>query len=120
MKNFKNKIVKGSEKAMRKLHAVYCAFVCAMAATTIAASADEADEVGQQVASGVISALLTISKYVGIGIVAFGVYEIAMSFMQNQPEAKTKGITMAIVGAILIGLKAMLSSIGVLGDVMPA
>ena len=39
-----------------------------------------------------------------------GVYEIVMSFMQNQPEAKTKGIIMAISGAVMIGLKPIVEA----------
>lgn len=57
----------------------------------------------------IINILLGISKWAGIGLVAFGVYEIVMSFMQNQPEAKTKGIIMACAGVVMIGLPAILN-----------
>ena len=58
----------------------------------------------------VIGMVLLISRYVGIALVIYGVYEIVMSFLQNQPEAKTKGIIMAIAGAIMIALKSILSA----------
>lgn len=65
------------------------------------------------VMGNVIGFILQLSKWVGIGLLIYGVYEIVMSFMQNQPEAKTKGIIMAFAGVILIALKSALSLMGV-------
>lgn len=63
----------------------------------------------------VIGILLTITRYVGVALVIYGVYEVIMSFMQNQPEAKTKGIIMALAGVVMIALKSVLTTMGVLG-----
>lgn len=63
----------------------------------------------------IINILLGISKWAGIGLVAFGVYEIVMSFMQNQPEAKTKGIIMACAGVVMVGLPLILDGFGLVG-----
>ena len=63
----------------------------------------------------IIGVLLGISKYVGIALVVYGVYEVVMSFMQNQPEAKTKGIVMALAGAVMITLKSILTGMGLVG-----
>ena len=35
----------------------------------------------------IIGILLTITRFVGVALVVYGVYEVVMSFMQNQPEA---------------------------------
>lgn len=70
---------------------------------------DDAD--GSEMMSKVIGVLLTISKYVGIALVIYGIYEVVMSFMQNQPEAKTKGIVMALSGAVMIGLKSIVMAV---------
>lgn len=64
----------------------------------------------------IINILLGISKWAGIGLVAFGVYEIVMSFMQNQPEAKTKGIIMACAGVVMVGLPAILTGFSLVGS----
>lgn len=61
----------------------------------------------------VLGILLTITRYVGVALVVYGVYEIVMSFMQNQPEAKTKGIIMALAGIVMIALKSILVGVGV-------
>ena len=62
----------------------------------------------------IIGILLTITRFVGVALVVYGVYEIVMSFMQNQPEAKTKGIIMALAGVVMIALKSVLSGLGVI------
>ncbi len=65
------------------------------------------------VMGNVIGFLLTMTRWVGVALLIYGVYEIVMSFMQNQPEAKTKGIIMAFAGVVLIALKSALSLMGV-------
>lgn len=62
----------------------------------------------------IIGILLSITRYVGVALVIYGVYEIIMSFMQNQPEAKTKGIIMALSGVVMVALKSVLVSVGVI------
>lgn len=61
----------------------------------------------------VIGILLSICRYAGIALLIYGIYEIAMSFMQNQAEAKTKGIIMALAGVVMIGIKSIVN--GVIG-----
>lgn len=61
----------------------------------------------------IIGILLTITRFVGIALLIYGVYEIVMSFMQNQPEAKTKGIVMALAGVVMIALKSVLGGLGI-------
>lgn len=63
----------------------------------------------------IIGIMLTITRFAGVGLVLFGIYEIVMSFMQQQPEAKTKGIIMAMSGIVMIALKSILSGIGIIG-----
>lgn len=63
----------------------------------------------------IIGILLTITRFVGVALCVYGVYEIVMSFMQQQPEGKTKGIIMALSGVAMIGLKSILKGAGVIG-----
>ncbi len=65
----------------------------------------------------VLGVLLSITRYVGVALVIYGVYEIVMSFMQQQPEAKTKGIIMALAGVVMITLKTILgpNGVGIIG-----
>ena len=63
----------------------------------------------------IVGVLLTIVRFAGVGLVVYGVFEIVQSFMQNQPEAKTKGVIMALSGIVMIALKSVLSSLGIVG-----
>ena len=63
----------------------------------------------------IIGILLTITRFVGVALVVYGVYEVVMSFMQQQPEAKTKGIIMALSGVAMISLKSILKGAKVIG-----
>lgn len=60
----------------------------------------------------IIGILLTITRYAGVALCVYGVYEIVMSFMQNQPEQKTKGVIMTLSGAAMIGMKTLLGPHG--------
>ena len=94
----------------------------AMTATTALASGfgedvsidGSADLDAAEMMGKIIGILLTITRFVGIALIVYGIYEIVMSFMQNQPEAKTKGIIMALAGVVMTALKSILGSLGVI------
>ena len=75
---------------------------------TIDEGADAATAMG-----AVIGVVLTIMRYVGVAMLVYGVYEIVMSIQNNQPEAKTKGIIMALSGVVMIAIKSLLTAFGV-------
>ncbi len=108
-KSFKNGIVTG------------CAMGTVMGTQLVGHCADfdqvnvaDSNPNASQMMGKVIGILLTITRYVGVALVIYGVYEVIMSFMQNQPEAKTKGIVMALAGVVMIALKSLLTTMGVL------
>lgn len=97
--------------------------VTAVAATIIQASAfgdtvtiTATDADANTMMGNVIGILLTITRFVGVALAIYGVYEIVMSFMQNQPEAKTKGIIMALAGVVMIALKSVLQAMNIIGS----
>ena len=79
--------------------------------TTVTVNAD--NNTAKQGMGAIIGIILTITRYAGVGLLIFGVYEVVMSFMQNQPEAKTKGIIMALCGVVMISLKSLIAAFGV-------
>ena len=123
----KNRIVGTKRKVSNKLAAARRAIMTAAMAVTAAFSCStvaladgfgvtvQETELGEanQLMGKIIGILLTITRFVGVALVVYGVYEIVMSFMQNQPEAKTKGIIMALAGVVMIALKSILQGIGV-------
>lgn len=111
---FKNKI--------KKMFASVGAIGSAAMATVMSASAfgdsvtiTATDANANDMMGNVIGILLTITRFVGVALAIYGVYEIVMSFMQNQPEAKTKGIIMALAGVVMIALKSVLQAMNIVG-----
>ena len=80
---------------------------------TVKVQADSNADAGTLMGN-IIGIILTLMRYVGVALLVYGVVEIVMSFMQNQPEAKTKGIIMALCGVVMIALKSVLQAIGVI------
>jgi hypothetical protein len=107
--NFRKLIVSLVLAAMIVSMNMTCAFAFGDNVTINAGGADAGDLMGK-----IIGILLTITRYVGVALVIYGVYEVVMSFMQNQPEAKTKGIVMALAGVAMIALKSILSATGII------
>lgn len=120
----KNSITTKKKKCgiFRKMAFGLGAMSAMMSATAVTALADfGSDDVtiqgggnAGQMMGKIIGILLTITRFVGVALVVYGVYEIVMSFMQNQPEAKTKGIIMALAGIVMTALKSILSTLGVI------
>ena len=81
--------------------------------TSVDFNSNLSDSTADDLMGKVIGIVLTISMYVGIAILVFGVYEIVMSFTQDMPEKKVKGITLALAGVVMIGLKAILKGLEV-------
>ena len=122
MNEITTKTAKRSCPALRKAAFAATAFGSAAMASAATASAlnlgsakPSSNSISlDEMMGSVIGMVLLISRYVGIALIIYGVYEIVMSFLQNQPEAKTKGIIMAIAGAIMIGLKTILKAMKVI------
>lgn len=119
----KNLIAKKKNKNALAKAVAFGTTVSAMATNAMVAMADDwGDSVtisdGGANATGmmgnIIGILLTITRFVGVALTVYGVYEIVMSFMQQQPEGKTKGIIMALSGVAMISLKSILQGAGVL------
>ena len=116
------------KKASRLAKSIYAASASAAIATSMFTTTAFADDgfSGENVSinnSGgnagdlmgkVIGVLLTITRFVGVALIVYGLYEVVQSFMQNQPEAKTKGIIMALAGIACTALKSILVGLGVI------
>lgn len=120
MNTSKSNIFKKMNKKLALAGAVATTAFSAMPMTALAGTWEEVTISNNSPDAGalmgkIIGILLTITRFVGVALVIYGVYEIVMSFMQNQPEAKTKGIIMALAGVVMIALKSVLSSLGIIG-----
>jgi len=58
----------------------------------------------------VLSLICDIMRYAGIAMLIYGIYEVIMSVQNNQPEAKTKGVIMALSGVVMISIKTVVTN----------
>lgn len=115
MKNAKNILAKASA------FAAAASAVATMSAGQVLAGGFGTDDVtitgggnAAQMMGKVIGILLTITRFVGVALVVYGIYEVVMSFMQDNPQQKTKGIVMALSGIVMTALKSILGTLGVI------
>lgn len=117
MKNVTTELAKRSETRKKSItrRIMACTMSAAMAASMTATYAMAATKYKNNTtisgADNIINLLLTVTKYAGIGLGVFGAYELAMSFLQNQPEAKTKGIIMLLAGVIMFGAPTIIDTV---------
>ena len=127
MKNETTALAKSNaKKAIRNLYATSASLMAMASLTAAQVSAGGwnntvnintgAGDNPDGMVGSILGILLTITQYVGVALIVYGVYEVVMSFMQNQPEAKTKGIIMALAGAVMMGLKGILQNMGVINN----
>lgn len=99
--------------------------MAASSVATMTAAQVFADDFGSVTVSGddvsastvmgkVIGMLLTITRFAGVALAVYGVYEIIISFTQNQAEAKIKGVIMTLSGVIMVALKSVLIGFGII------
>ena len=90
-----------------RIHASVMGFVSAVAVCTCVAYASAETTIDNSM-KPIINILLRVAFWGGVVLAGFGLIEIAMSFIQQQPDAKTRGIFMAAAGVVMISLRALL------------
>ena len=61
----------------------------------------------------VIGMILWVAAFVGAGLLIWGVIEIVMSCTNERREKKVEGMSLPLGGILMIGLKAVLTALGV-------
>lgn len=62
----------------------------------------------------ILSIIFSIAQAVGGISLVMGIFMTVQSFMSDNPEKRNQGVTLAIVGAVLMGLEALLKTAGIL------
>lgn len=100
----------------KKFFAVTCATLVMGSLTTLPAyavtinqNADTASVVG-----GILDVVFKVAMYMGFIIAGAGVFTFIMAFKDDNAESQSRGARLAVVGAILIGLKAVVQLTGLI------
>lgn len=114
MKNFlttvKSKALTLKDKVLNKSMPLLTAIagVIATVEPTFATNETEA------LVTSVIDIVLDMARYIGMVLVVTGVFQLVMAYKDDNADAKTRGIQLAICGIVLIGLKSILDGVGII------
>ena len=114
-KNLVSKENKGGimNKITRKVSMIILFFMMlptnVYAAPTINPNLTQQDGIG-----AILSIIFSVSTAIGSVSLVVGIFMTIQSFMSDNPEKRNQGVTLAIVGAILLGLETLLSAAGIL------
>lgn len=68
----------------------------------------------QKMLGSLIDTICAVAFYIGIIMVTIGVFMIIMAYKDDNPEAISRGARMAVIGALLVGIKAILKGTGLI------
>lgn len=63
---------------------------------------------------GIINFICEVAKYIGIVILASGIFMFVMAYKDDNAESQSRAARFAVIGAILLGLKTMFKLIGII------
>ena len=63
---------------------------------------------------GIVEIILKIGLYVGGALVAGGVLQLLISYLNDQPEGKASALRIIVVGGALMGLRSLLQLVGLI------
>ena len=68
----------------------------------------------QKIINNLIETICEVAKYIGIIQFVVGVFMFIMAYKDDNAESQSRGARLAVVGALLIGLKPLLKLTGLI------
>lgn len=69
----------------------------------------------ETVVGNILGYLITALQLVGGGVLIYAFGSFALSIAQENPDQRSRAIMMIVAGAMLVGIRPILSAIGVIG-----
>lgn len=113
MKNLVKKIKNKAVTAMAALTAALMTIVPAYATNNVTIG-DLTNLSVDQLLGKIAGIILVIAQGIGVVLLISGVFQLVMAYKDDNADAKTRGIQLAIVGVVLITFKALLTGVGIL------
>lgn len=66
------------------------------------------------IVSVIVNVVLDVFRLIGVVLVVAGIGSAVVAFKDDNSHGQTQGIRLAIIGAILVGLKALLKKFGLI------
>lgn len=121
MKNLIKNIKAKASKLNKKATAVMAAFAATLM-SIVPAYATQDVTIGDltnlsvnQLLGKIVGIILTLAQAIGLILLVSGIFQLVMAYKDDNADAKTRGIQLAIVGVVLITFKAILQGVGIIG-----
>ncbi len=69
----------------------------------------------QNIVNGLVGQVIQMMQYVGVVVVVIGVAKFALALKDENPDGQTRAVYYAIAGAVLIGLKPLITALNIPG-----
>lgn len=63
----------------------------------------------ETIIGSILGIILTIAMYVGVVLLTYAIFQLVMSFKNDDAEGKSRATQLLVVSAVLIGLKKLMS-----------
>lgn len=116
-KNQKQTILSSRIAKIKKWTAGVCASICAIFATTLPASAAVTindNLTTESMIGGIIEFIIEVARWMGFVVVAAGIFMFVFAYKDDNAEAQSRAARFAVVGAILLSLKTILTLTGLI------
>lgn len=112
---FKNKIKNKYSRLKTKLFSAVVALMTMVSAYVPANAVTVNTGLNtEQLLGGIVDFICKLALYIGIVIVATGVFMLIMAYKDDNSEQQTRGVRVAVVGAALVGFQALLRLTGLI------
>lgn len=110
---FKDKIKMIGSKIKTKLFSAIATLMTTVSASLPASAVTVNTNMNtEQLLGGIVDFICKLALYIGIVITVTGIFMLIMAYKDDNSEQQTRGVRVAVVGAALMGLQALLRLTG--------
>jgi hypothetical protein len=113
MKNLINKIKTKCSALVAKTYFMTTSIMLALTCPAYASGQGIVTGTSDQIFKKFIGEILKLATYVGVGMLAWGVISFFMAMRNEEAEKKTAAIFNIVAGIGIIGVKAILTAVGI-------
>lgn len=89
-------------------------FLTAFAPTMLTGTQLKTDLNLEALFGGIVEIILKMGMYVGGALAVGGVFQLLLSYYNDQPEGKAQALRVIVVGGALMGLRGLLQIVGLI------
>ena len=99
--------------------AIACTYLCmsamsmnVFASGTVSVTTGDVD--ANDMMNKVVTLLLTMMRFVGVLLLIWSIFQLVSAFKNEDADSKSRAMMMVMVGVILIGIKSVIRTLGII------